>query len=305
MADKKITIYRFPNCTILEGSTYGYINDSVKLLDEDALLLPAKMFSSELQDKLEKRGLKLYEAVTDSPVIQKKTWTQEVTSFVPISNTKLRELDAEKFEELSPKFKSLYKKKMSAPVEEVEDIPYELINVEYDLSEPVLMGEEYLTDLHKLVVKDREAKRSNNSWSYSRSSEPILSLERNLPLRMKSSEIALAIVNAADKLTVSKGYSANISLSRGFRDEPSRIQVSFYANAYDGSKRKVLETKKDGKPYADRRGRYVKDLPPVVGTASITELELFSWWSSIDGNSLNDDDKLTVLTLFAKKILGL
>lgn len=303
MADKKMTIYRFPNCTILEGATYGYINDNVKLLDEDALLLPVEIFSSDLQEKLKHRGLKLYEAVTDSPVIQKRTWTQEVTSFVPISNTKLRELDTEKFEELSPKFKSLYKKKMSAPVEEVEDIPYELINVEYDLSEPILMGEKYLTYLHKLVVKDREAKRSSNSWS--RSPEPVLSLERNLTLKLTHSELALVFSHIANNLTGTEGYSANVSLSKGFRAEPSRVQVSFYANAYDGSKRKVLATKKDGRPYADKRGHYVRDLPPVVGNASITDSELFSWWSSIDGNSLNDDDKLTVLTLFAKKILGL
>lgn len=47
------------------------------------------------------------------------------------------------------------------------------------------------------------------------------------------------------------------------------IVVSFFSKPYHGEKRKILSRKSNGYPYADKRGYFVDDLPPVVNTAII------------------------------------
>lgn len=63
---------------------------------------------------------------------------------------------------------------------------------------------------------------------------------------------------------------ALITVSRGIlRSGDKGLEIKFFDRDYNGEKKKVLDLKKDGRPYSDRRGRYVNDYPTIVASYSI------------------------------------
>lgn len=308
MADLPI-IYRFPNHTLIKSASYGkpgYLNNKVELHDEGSTVALSRDFSEDFKNSIDRESMRLYEAVTDSAVLYHRETSQEVVSFIPVAgNPKLKEITAEEFEQLSSGFRRFYEKKLSEPSEVITEIEARVINVNYDLKESVVMGIEPLTELHSIVNNIRAADRKRNSWNYNSNSEPYFSLERNLPLSLSAREVMKVLGEIAQKSLTKKGVTGRLSVTSPYRNEPVEMNISFYEKPYDGSIKKILDRKRDGKPYADRRGRHVPDMPATAGLAHVTEDEISSWWRFITGDNLEDNQKFAVLQAFTQKVLSI
>lgn len=54
---------------------------------------------------------------------------------------------------------------------------------------------------------------------------------------------------------------AMIQIAKNYDRSEDGIEVTFFVNDYNGETRKIYDTKKNGQPYADGRGRFVHDYP--------------------------------------------
>lgn len=299
MSDKRFQIYRFRNATLIRGS----VTDSIILLEDGEPVAE----SARLLSEAARNGLGLYSnrlhGVTHGELrLISSRWTQETVSYVPKdSSLGLRELSEEEYSLLSKGFQIRYGRKLSEPTETRTELEFELKELGFDLEEEILRGNQFPTELHRRIkpIRDR-ARRADGYGSYSR--DPLeIDLNRNLPLELTGSEIIYLIEGLGGAIKASSGYGATVSVSMGFREPPS-IELNFFARPYDGSMKKVLHRKKNGQPYADNRGQMVKETPPVVGTASITEKDVSNWWNSIGGPELSEEAKLEALQAFTRML---
>lgn len=286
-------IYRFTNATVVHwrgNRPSGEVN-----VMSGAPLATSTVISKETQDKLKGygTGYSFFEASEGDLTLVQSTWSRELISYVPYdtNNKQLRVLTAEEFEQLTPGFKNLYRKDLSEPIETKAELEFEVQTLDLELKESILLGTEFLTDLHRDVVDLRQkAAARTRSYYYDSKSGPIPSFERTLPLVISNDELIKLVARAGHKISSGKGFGATVGIVEPYREE-AYFKVSFFANPYDGSVKRKPDLKRDGKPYADGRGRMVKDFPKVVGIAQITTSELGTWWDSIGGNLLSDEDK--------------
>lgn len=285
-------IYRFTNATVVHwrGSRPG---GDVSVIS-DAPLATSTAISKEIQDKLKgySSGYEFFEASEGDLTLEHSSWSRELISYVPldVSNKQLRVLTAEEFEQLTPGFQRLYKKDLSEPIETKTELEFEVKTVDRELKESILMGTEFVSDLHKDVYEIRQRVIAKSLNYYSHNTGPAPAFDRILPLAITSDELIKLIARAGQKIGSGAGFGATVGIVEPYRSE-AHLKISFFAQPYDGSVKKKPDLKRDGKPYADGRGRMVKDLPSVVGTAEITTSELGTWWDSIGGNLLSDEDK--------------
>lgn len=293
--DKKLPlIYRFTNATVLYWRG-DRPSGTVSVISESPLAT-SSIISKETQDKLRgySTGYVFFEASEGDLIVQESTWSRELISYVPADegNKQLRSLTEEEFEQLTPGFKNLYRKELSEPIETKTDIEFELQTLNLELKESILLGQEFLTDLHRDVneFRERAAAKSRSYWNSNSKSGPIASFDRNLPLIISSDELIQLVDRFGRKILSGSGFSATVSIYEPYQSE-SVLRLSFFAQPYDGSVKKVLDQKRGGGAYADGRGRMVRDLPAVVGKAHITKTELGVWWEWISGNDLPDEEK--------------
>ena len=286
-------IYRFTNATVVHWRGNRPSGD-VSVISSDAPLATSTAISKEIQDKLKgySSGYEFYEASEGNLTLEQSSWSRELISYVPYdtNNKQLRVLTAEEFEQLTPGFQRLYKKDLSEPIETKTELEFELKTVDRELKESILMGTEFVSDLHKNLYEIRQRAIARSLNYYSRNTGPAPAFDRILPLTITSDELIKLVADAGHKIGSGTGFGATVGIVEPYRSE-AHLKISFFAQPYDGSVKKKLDLKRDGKPYADGRGRMVKDLPSVVGTAEITQRELGEWWVSVDGNLLPDEDK--------------
>lgn len=305
--DEKLpVIYRFPNATLVQ-KIYPGSGNKVAFLDGGKPAAKSKLFSDDFKELVKKLGYKLFAAVAEDAVLEQSKFSQELVSYIPKDESSggLRELTADDYEKLSPAFKAFYESKLAEPVETKSILEHELRTVDYELNEDVLLGKDYLTELHRHIdgIRKQEAARRRSYYSSS-SSEPKLELWRNLPLNLSDDEVFKVVGLLGNRITNTSGggYGATLSLHE-YSHIPSYITVTFFVSTYSGEMRKQLDTKKDGHPYADRRGRMVKDYPKTAGSATLTPGDLALWWGSIGGNSLADAEKFEALNALTRSIL--
>lgn len=299
MTTKTAKIYRFPNATLvnLDG-----IAKSMVLLEDSAAVPELQGFLSEEASRaLGQYSNRIHGATSGELELISSSWTQEVVSYVPQdSSSGIRELSEDEYSKLTPGFQRLYTKKLAEPVETRTVIDHELIAVGYELSEAVLTGKEFPSELHRLVTPAR-IRASRSSYNYGGNRDAVrVSLPQNLPLQLSSDELLTLVDQLSSQAVPSKGWSASVNRV-GFLGNGD-LKVTFYEAPYDGSTKKLLDKKKDGHPYADRRGRMVKDLPKIAGTGSVSAADLGSWWTSVAGESLSDSEKLEALKALTKHL---
>lgn len=303
--DKKLPlIYRFTNATVLHWRG-DRPTGTVSVIAESPLAT-STIISKDTQERLTgySRGYAFYEASSGDLTLEESTWSREFISYVPIDagNKQLRTLPAEEFEKLTPGFQRLYRKELSEPIETKTELEFELQTLDLALKESILLGTEFLTDLHRDVVDLRQkAAARTRSYHYDTKSGPVPSFERTLPLVISNDELIKLVARAGHKIGSGSGFGATVGIVEPYREE-AYFKVSFFANPYDGSVKRQPDLKRDGKPYADGRGRMVKDFPKVVGIAQITTSDLGAWWDSIGGNDLTDDAKQEAITALTKSL---
>lgn len=295
MADRIPTIYRFANATLIRwngrGSSDVVLFDDGELLSEDS-----KTLTRETRDKLGRSSYRFHGKSTGELKLIESKWSQELTRYIPRNgSSELRDLSEDDYGKLSPGFQKLYEKLLAEPEENRMEVSFELKNLEgVALSEAVVLGREQLTELHGIILPIRDRARRSNSWNSS-FQEDRAELARNLPLELSAEELIRIVDNFGAKIRQGTGYRAQVTTDSAYRG-PSELRIDFFGEPYEGAMRKVLSTKRDGKPYADRRGRMVKDLPTSVGSAVVKLQELNGWWDSIGGELLSDEEKLETLT---------
>ena len=289
MADH--TIYRFANATVIYSPRH--MGKMTLLEDGVAVAELPDLLSEEVLTALGSYSHKIYAPTQGELELVRSSWTQDTLSYIPKDeNSELRELDEETYNRISPNFQLRYKRKLADRVETRTPLEYELVSSPYALKGEVLIGREFVSELHSKIVPLRARATRNDSYYYNRD-RLRASLQSNLPLSLTGGEIKVLIDGLGDEVARGKGYSA--SLHRYGYSEESDFNVTFYATPYEGAMKKVLDKKQNGQPYADRRGRMVRDLPRAVGQAKITSTDLASWWASVEGNRLSDDAKLEAL----------
>lgn len=291
--DKKLPlIYRFTNATVLHWRG-NRPTGTVSVIAESPLAI-STIISKETQDRLKgySTGYEFFEASEGDLTLEESTWSREFISYVPIDagNKQLRTLPAEEFEKLTPGFQRLYRKELSEPIETKTELEFEVQTLDLELKESILLGTEFLTDLHRDVVDLRQKVAARNRSYYNVDSGPTPAFERTLPLVISNDELIKLVARAGHKIGSGSGFGATVGIVEPYREE-AYFKVSFFANPYDGSVKRKPDLKRDGKPYADGRGRMVKDFPKVVGIAQISTSDLGTWWDSIGGNDLTDEDK--------------
>jgi len=302
MDSTETIVYRFPNATVVRVGS-GVYSSRMELIDgtDKVLVKDSSPISGEITGAM--HGLEFYRSIVGELAIYDVRINQSVARYVPIDwKSGLRDLTEEEYNRLTAGFRQLYKKELDEPEELRTEVPHTLVEVDVELSDDLLMGRSFISDLHGQVHKIREAeRRSRSSWGRD---EVRPDLSRVLPLTLKDSELISIVGDFGNRLARGDGghgYKAKAVFRTGYR-EPSRLEISYFATAYRGETRKVLDKKANGKPYADGRGRMVQDLPSQVGSSVVTEGDLADWWRSIQGNSLPDSKKLEALQLFTRHI---
>lgn len=300
MADQIPTIYSFANATVLRWNSLR-ASESILLLEDGEVLKEAKGVLSEEAASGLRYTTRIYRRTSGELQLVSSQFSREITSYVPkASNSELRVLSEEEFGKLSEGFQKLYEKNLAEPVETRSAIRFDFQEIDLELREQFLLGVEFSSELQALLQPIRDRIKRANSYS-PRSSEKKAELERNLPTTVEARELPQLIGKIGEKISSSHGYAARVQVDSGYR-EPDKLKVSFLADRYTGGTRKVLSLKQNGKPYADQRGRLVPDFPEAVGEARITEGELWSWWKSVDGPKLSDEEKLEALTALTRHL---
>jgi len=288
MAAKNI-IYRFPNATVLfaPGNLRSIIllNDGVEVSEHSHAL------TTEIMEALGTYSYRAHFATEGKLQLVSSSWSREVLSYIPKDrSSELKELDEESYEKISENFKRFYERKLAEPVETRTELEYELVEVPYDLKGEILIGKEFASDLHAkaLPIRDREQRGSYYDRNRLRAS-----ISNNLPLDLTGAEIRKLVDALGNEVAGRNGYSASLR-QYGYLGDGD-FDVTFYEVPYQGAVKKVLDKKQNGQPYADRRGRMVRDMPKSVGQAKITATDLANWWASVEGNKLSDDAKLEAL----------
>lgn len=228
---------------------------------------------------------------------------KEIEKYVPKNSEEhpeLRHLTVDQYEGLTRDFKNLYipeqPETFNNVIEEVvspEQVPYEL---EWDF----LVGKNFTSWLHGIILPCR----ARNSDRYSSSSTITVhpKLENNLPLDLTTSEILVVLesLNRGLKQESKLGALVNITLNHMY--VPGEVNIKFFTEVWDKKFKKRLSTKANGRPYADRRGTMVPDYPETAGEAVITMQDIASWWNSINGNNLTDEQKHQALNGFMKQL---
>lgn len=299
-ADRANLVYRFPNATVIRCDR-GTVKNS-KLLADGVQVFEDK---SILSEEVAKRLGYLYTIYGPSQgelnLIRVVT-TEVVDSYIP-QKSGLLELSEEDYGRLSPAFKKLYEKRVGKPEEKWEQLPIDVLEIEGELTDGLLIGKHFPTDLHRYLNGIREQARRVNSWGSSNDKERP-DFERALPLKLTAKEIVSVLSDhIIQPVRSSPGITAFVNTGYGIGND--ELVLEFFAKRYDGAMKKVLDTKKDGKPYADRRGHMVKDFPDKIGRAAIPSEQLGEWWESIGGNELPDDQKLAALKALAGRLTGL
>jgi len=301
MASTAPQIYRFPNATMILWNSTGS-SDNIALLEDGKPLAPLAGVLDE--ETIKSLGgswrVRLHAASSGDLELVLSVWTREVVSYIPKDESAgIRELTEEDFEKLTPSFQRLYKKKLSEATETRTTIEHELKVVDYELSQAVLLGKEFPTELHRLTTPARERARRSSSYGYYSRNEELADLKRNLPLSLTSEEI-LGLINSLSSAAVpATGWAASVR-TQGYGT--LELEITFYAAPYGGAVRKKPALKQNGRPYADGRGSIVKELPAIVGKAVVTQGDLAEWWSAIGGNELSDSAKLEALKTLTRHL---
>lgn len=296
-------IYRFANATVLKIQKYNYSGE-ISLQDNGAKVLESTVLSEEVLSQLRSNQLRVFAATSEDVFIQRSETSQEVVSYLPVDEKSvMRELDAKSFEKLSANFQKMYQRKLAEPVETLSVIEHELQSMSYDLTDEELLGAKPLTVLHGVVneIRDQAVKKLNRYSYASNDNKPRARLERVLPIKLQAEELMRTVSKLAYKVIPNRGYAASVKLE-DYHHLPLTMNIDFYVNAYQGETRKVLDKKRDGRPYADGRGRFVQDMPATAGRAVISVGELGDWWSSVEGNKLSDEQKLETLTALTRSL---
>lgn len=305
--EQKTKIYRFPNATLVQfagphGPTgHSLLKNGTKLSEHKTLI------SDSTFKKLGVWSTRIYESSLGTLELVHSSWSQDLVSYTPILNDpltedqSLRELDEETYLKLSPGFRKLYKKKLADPVELRESVDFELIESPIALDEDVLLGREHPTALHRILGPIREQERRKNSYYSYGNDGPRPDLRRVLPLNISSDELMKLISSLAKPTVGDAGYGATITLRDYYASTP-QLEISFLASTYTGAMRKQLDKKANGQPYADHRGRMVKDHPKIVGRATVTTGDIWKWWDAIEGNQLSDGEKLEAIQALIRRL---
>lgn len=304
---QKTKIYRFPNATLVQFSgSYGPTGHSLlkggKELEELKTLISDSTFK-----KLGSWTTRIYEASAGELELVHSTWSQDLVSYIPLEDDpltedqSLRELDEETYLKLSPGFQKLYRKKLADPVELRQPVDFELIESPIALTEDALLGKELPTALHGAVEPLRErARRKHSYYSYG-DDGPRPDLRRVLPLNIDSEELMHLIFQLSKTVVGASNCGATVTLRDYYASTP-QLEISFLASTYTGAMTKRLDKKANGQPYADRRGRMVKDLPKTVGQAIVTTGDIWKWWEAIEGNQLSDGEKLEAIQALIRRL---
>jgi len=292
MADEKTVVYRFPNATLVKFAGTSYYGAVLTDGTDKVLKTEDSPISSEIAGKL--YGVSFYGPAIGELKIEQVRTVEAVDRYVARDwKSGLRDLSAEDYEKLSDNFKSLYKKELAEPQEVRTEIVHVSREVPVELTESIIMGQEFISDLHRQVNVVRESERRKNSYYGTRDPRP--ELWRFLPLVLSGVELMEIMGNIGQAVGRGRGYQAWLTFHKGYASEPNVFDISYYARPYNGEMRKVLEKKKNGQPYADRRGRMVRDMAPVVGKALVTESDIVSWWESVGGAALSDGEKFEAI----------
>jgi len=297
MTDEKTLVYRFPNATLVKFVGTSYHGAVLTDGTDEVLKVEDSPISKEVADKL--YGVQFYGPAVGELKIEQVRTVEAVDRYVARDwKAGLRDLSADDYEKLSDNFKKLYKKELAEPQELRNAIDHDTVKVSVELSDGILMGSEFLSDLHGQVNKIRESAKRSNSYG---SKDPRPELWRALPLELSTKDLVGVMHGLNSRIAqghAGHGYQASVVFRGGYTHTPDFFDIDYYAQPYRGETRKLLDKKQNGQPYADRRGRMVKDLPRVVGNASISEQDIAAWWSSFEGDTLSDTEKLEVISEF-------
>lgn len=297
MADEKTLVYRFANATLVKFVGMSYHGAVLTDGTDKVLKVEDSPISEEVSDKL--YGVSFYGPLVGELKLERVRTVEAVDRYVARDwKSGIRDLSAEDYGKLSDNFKKLYRKELAEPQEIRTEIDHDTVDVPVELTDAILMGHDFLTELHRRVNKIRESARRG---SYYGNKDPRAELWRAMPLSLSTRELTGVLQELSSRMT-GLGYQARVVFRGGYSQSPDFFDIEYFARPYRGETRKQLATKQNGQPYADRRGRMVNDYPPVVGKASISEDDISGWWSSFGGNSLPDSEKLEVLSKFARHL---
>jgi len=297
MADEKTLVYRFANATLVKFVGMSYHGAVLTDGTDRALKTEHSPISKEVADKL--YGIQFYGPFVGDLKIEQVRTVEAVDRYVARDwKAGLRDLSAEDYEKLSDNFKKLYKKELAEPEEIRTEIDHDTVEIPVELTDAILMGHDFISELHMRVNKIRESSRQSGFYG---NRDPRPELWRAMPLSLSARELTSVIHGLSSRLT-GHGYQARVVFRGGYSHTQDFFDIDYFARPYRGETRKQLDKKQNGQPYADRRGRMVNDYPPVVGSASISEDDIAGWWSSFGGNLLSDGEKLEVLSKFARHL---
>lgn len=300
-------LIRFTNATLFErrslSASGAASKSSLQLWDGDREVeRDSQLLSDELRDTLYRKGWILFGAAEQPRATIIETY-QDVDHYEPKSSAPrgLRKLAPQEFEQLTASFKSHYELVREEPREELVELAVEIEDRAMELDSAILEGKSYLNELHRLIAKvPRE--RSSNRWNSAEASVNVSNFE---PKELSAGQLIHVVWQLYS--SVIQGHSHRGIFVGGFfggiPSKPDSIPIRFFEEPYEGAMKKQLDKKKNGQPYADRRGRMVPDYPREVGKATITSAELWSWWQSVDGNSRPDEEKLQLLRELVAAVL--
>jgi len=298
-------IIRFPNATLFERRSLDASSASgrLQLWDGDREVeRDSELLSDELKSILYRKGWVAFGPAEQPRATVLETY-QDVDHYEPKSSAPrgLRQLSPQEFEQLTASFRAHYELVREAPREELVELSVRIEDRPMELDPAILEGKRYLNELHNRLANVP----SEGGFNRRNSAEAAVDIS-NFEAKALNQEQLIHVVWQLYS-PVTQGRSQRGIFVGGFfggiPSKPDSISIRFFETPYEGAMKKQLDRKKNGQPYADRRGRMVPDYPQEAGKATITRAELWEWWQNVDGNSRSDEEKIQLLKELVAAVL--